>query len=105
MKYRSRSDITAAILTVALDGAKKTRIMYNAWLSFPQLEEYMGVLMKSGLLAHNEEERIYKTTDKGREFIESYKKMNDMIDVKPTKVKTRKDRQEKLKQSVDSGTK
>ena len=34
MKYRSRTDIAAAMLEIALDGAIKTKIMYKAFLSF-----------------------------------------------------------------------
>ena len=44
MKYRSRTDIAAAILEIALDGSIKTKITYRAFLSFPQLKEYLSVL-------------------------------------------------------------
>ena len=61
VKYRSRTDIAAAILEISLEGAIKTKIMYKAFLSFPQLKEYLGVLMEKELLEHNAAEQKYRT--------------------------------------------
>jgi predicted transcriptional regulator len=52
MKYRSRTDIAAAILEIALDGSIKTKITYRAFLSFPQLKEYLSVLEERELLEY-----------------------------------------------------
>lgn len=79
MKYRSRTDIAAAILEIALDGAIKTRIMYKAFLSFPQLKEYLSILEARGLLEHVAVDREYRTTDKGRQFLKMYKDVGHMI--------------------------
>lgn len=79
MKYRSRMDIAAAILDISQDGAIKTKIMYSAFLSFPQLKEYLGLLTDGGLLKYEDEERIYKTTDKGRRFLKMYKEVDAMV--------------------------
>ena len=72
-------DIAAAILEIAQDGAIKTRIMYNAFLSFPQLKEYLDLLLKGGLLEHDESDRTYHTTDKGRRFLKMYREVDRMI--------------------------
>ncbi|HXG06389.1 MAG TPA: winged helix-turn-helix domain-containing protein [Nitrososphaera sp.] len=48
MKQGSRTDIAAAILGIAVDGAIKTETMYRAFLSFPQLKEYLTVLEDRG---------------------------------------------------------
>lgn len=79
MKYRSRTDIAAAILEIALDGSIKTRIMYKAFLSFPQLKEYLAVLEQKGLLEHIAIDREYRTTDKGKQFLKMYKDVGHMI--------------------------
>lgn len=79
MKYRSRTDIAAAILEIALDGSIKTRIMYKAFLSFPQLKEYLAVLEAKGLLEHIAIDREYRTTDKGKQFLKIYKDVGHMI--------------------------
>ncbi len=79
MKYRSRMDIAAAILEIAQGGAIKTRIMYKAFLSFPQLKEYLELLLDGGLLEYNEEEKEYYTTEKGKQFLKMYKEVGQMI--------------------------
>ncbi|TLY01198.1 MAG: hypothetical protein E6K92_08895 [Thaumarchaeota archaeon] len=79
MKYRSRTDIAAAMLEIALDGAIKTKIMYKAFLSFPQLKEYLTVLEEKGLLDFISTDHEYRTTDKGRNFLKMYKDVGQMI--------------------------
>jgi predicted transcriptional regulator len=79
VKYRSRTDIAAAILEISLEGAIKTKIMYKAFLSFPQLKEYLGVLVEKELLEHNTEEQKYRTTDKGKQYLKMYRDVGQMI--------------------------
>lgn len=79
MKYRSRMDIAADVLEVAQGGAIKTRIMYKAFLSFPQLKEYLELLQDGGLLDYVAEEKEYYTTEKGRQFLKMYKDVGQMI--------------------------
>ncbi|HEX2014173.1 MAG TPA: winged helix-turn-helix domain-containing protein [Nitrososphaera sp.] len=79
MKYRSRTDIAAAILEIAIEGAIKTKIMYKAFLSFPQLKEYLAVLLDKGLLEYISTDHEYRTTDKGRQFLKLYKDVGQMI--------------------------
>lgn len=79
MKYRSRMDIAADVLEVAQGGAIKTRIMYKAFLSFPQLKEYLELLQGGGLLDYVAEEKEYYTTEKGRQFLKMYKDVGQMI--------------------------
>ena len=40
MKYRSRTEIVAMILEAANGGATKTKIMYNAYLSYNQVRNF-----------------------------------------------------------------
>ena len=79
MKYRSRMDIAAAILDTSQDAAIKTKIMYSAFLSFPQLKEYLGLLTEGGLLKYEDEERVYNTTDKGKRFLKMYREVDAMV--------------------------
>jgi predicted transcriptional regulator len=79
VKYRSRTDIAADILEIAMDGAIKTKIMYKAFLSFPQLKEYLTVLLERGLLEHVEDENEYRTTDKGKQFLKMYKEVGQIM--------------------------
>jgi len=48
---RSRAEITEAILRVVAAGyGRKMRMMYGAYLSYAQLEEYADFMIKSGLV-------------------------------------------------------
>ena len=58
------------ILKVAREGARKTRIMYIANLSYRLLEKYLGETVQLGLL-HSSDYR-YEVTKKGRAFLEKY---------------------------------
>jgi len=68
--YRNRLEIIADILRAAGDGAKKTRIMYFANLSYSLLEKYLAVAIKADLLVDNGGK--YGVTEKGRVFLEKF---------------------------------
>ena len=68
MKNRSRTNIVVAILDTAMGGSSKTKIMYDAYVSYAQLKEYLSILIAKGLLEPIEEENLYKTTKKGMKF-------------------------------------
>jgi predicted transcriptional regulator len=79
MGYRSRTDIIAKILEIAQGGVLKTRIMYGAFLSFPQLREYLKFLQENDLLEHSSEKNLYLTTGKGKRFLKSFREMQEML--------------------------
>jgi predicted transcriptional regulator len=91
MKYRDRTEIIALILTSAsrMSGVLKTKIMYEAFLSFSQLEEYVELLLRNGLLEHDELKKTYKTTEKGLRLLELYNSLPEIVDSKK-RTKTRK---------------
>mgnify|MGYP002395611715 CR=1 FL=1 len=70
VKYRRRFEIIADILNAADTGAKKTRIMYVANLSYRLLEKYLEETLKVGLIRLNN--NGYGVTEKGRTFLERY---------------------------------
>lgn len=69
-KYRDRLEIIADILRAAGSGAKKTRIMYVANLSYGLFEKYLGRTVQVGFLRLNDEG--YEVTKKGETFLEKY---------------------------------
>lgn len=71
-KNRNSIEIGASILLVAREGAKKTRIMYSANLSYGQLNRYLQLLTATGLLAHDGPKRGYKTTERGIVYLRQY---------------------------------
>ena len=50
MIYRSRTEIVALILDSANGGATKSKIMYNAYLSYNQLKEYLTMLIDNEMI-------------------------------------------------------
>ena len=79
MKYRSRAEITAVILQSAAAGATKTRLMYNAYLSYAQIKEYLRFLVENELLKYKEGTHLYKVTPKGREFLRVNEEINELV--------------------------
>ncbi len=49
-KYRSRTEIVAAILNASFDPTNKAKIMFKTYLSYALLNEYLDVMMKNDLL-------------------------------------------------------
>ena len=72
-RNRGRLDIIRDVLSVALVEVRKTRIMYQANLSFDQLENYLKLLLAGGLL-EREGNSMYLTTSKGQEYLQAYVK-------------------------------
>jgi predicted transcriptional regulator len=82
MKYRSRFEIASGILNVALAGnATKTRLMYGTFLSFAQINEYLGFLLANTLIMKDEATRIYAPTEKGLRFLHIYEDLSKLIPV------------------------
>lgn len=68
---RHSLDIVSDMLSAASVKARKTRIMYQANLSFTQVEKYLHSLLENGLLCHGGDS-CYAVTQKGLEFLKLY---------------------------------
>jgi predicted transcriptional regulator len=80
MKNRSRADIVAEILKIAIGGGtSKTTIMYGAYLSYAQLKEYLTVMLENGLLEEVTHKMQYRTTAKGLGFLKNYEHVGKMV--------------------------
>ena len=81
--HRSRTEIVIRILEVVSgsgsDGFAKYKIMYNAFLGYAQVKEYVTVLTDNCLLRYDVDSHTFKTTEKGRRFLETYNHMDDLI--------------------------
>jgi predicted transcriptional regulator len=79
--YRSRTEIAAQILRGANDYNEitKTKIMYVAFLSYKQLQEYLPPLIQNGLLEYLEGTKSYKITEKGLKFLKIYEKIEELV--------------------------
>jgi len=97
--YRSRLDITADILQVVSQNAKKTHIMYQANLSYKVLKRYLRDLTAASLMSFEIAEQCYVITTKGQAFLEAYKeyaKTNARIEKRLNDVESKKRKLEKL---------
>ena len=71
---RRRLNILADVLNATGGGARKTRIMQNANLSFALLEKYLGESLSLGFLRPNH--FGYEVTQKGQSFLEQYNELH-----------------------------
>lgn len=82
MKYRSRSEIIASILRSVRGGNTKTRIMYDAYLSYTQLKEYITHLEEINLIARNKTDNQYTLTENGQKFLAAYDQLLELVPAK-----------------------
>jgi predicted transcriptional regulator len=79
MKYRSRTEIVSMILETANGGATKTKIMYNAFLSYNQLKEYLSILIENNLIEYLDGTHKFKTTEKGLNLLKIHNEMAELL--------------------------
>ncbi|HVB12375.1 MAG TPA: winged helix-turn-helix domain-containing protein [Nitrososphaerales archaeon] len=84
MKYRSRGEILSNILrVVASNKATKTRLMYGAYLSYTQIEEYLGFILQQGLISQVSETNLYQLTEKGMQYLNLSDEMSHLVSPSP----------------------
>ena len=76
--YRGMYEISADILEVARDGARKSHIIYRANLNFLVVKKYLKLLQNARLLTLTEN-RIYRTTEKGVKYINHFNSLREYM--------------------------
>ena len=72
---RSELDLIGEILVLSKEGAKKTELLYQANLSYMQLQKYLPFLVEKNILEEHVVKnngylhRLYKTTEKGLDLL------------------------------------
>ena len=79
MGNRSRTEIVAMILDAANGGTTKTKIMYIAFLSYSQLNEYLSVLIENNLIEYLDGTHTFKTTEKGLNYLKMYNEIRKLL--------------------------
>jgi predicted transcriptional regulator len=80
MKYRSRTEIVCNILDAANGGGIiKTKIMYKAFLSYAQLNEYLSILIENNLIEYLDGTKTFKTTEKGLNYLKMHNEMGELL--------------------------
>jgi predicted transcriptional regulator len=79
MKHRSRTEIIDSMLRSIRAGTKKTHIMYEAYISFAQLKEYLRVLEERELISFEEDSGLYRITNRGLRYMNAYDEISELI--------------------------
>jgi len=74
---RNRQDIIYDILTICINGANKTKIVYEGNLNFRTTNHYLNDLIKSRFI--NKERDEYHTTQRGISLLESMNLVNAQL--------------------------
>ncbi len=97
-KNRDSLSLIAAILEAASNGASKTRIMYNANLSYKLLEKYLKIAINLDFLQLNGSK--YELTKEGLQFFQRYLDFNKRYTKAQDKIVKLKIERELLEQMV-----
>ena len=86
MRSRDRNEIVASILQSVInpktdDGIRRTRIMYNSFLSYSMVTHYLKLLTENGSLEYDELNKTYRITEAGLRILELHNKINEMLKV------------------------
>src|SRR5687768_1814382 len=77
---RSRTEIVDCILDAANGGGiTKTKIMYFAFLSYTQLNEYLSLLIENNLIEYHDGTKTFKTTEKGLNYLKMHNEMAELL--------------------------
>jgi predicted transcriptional regulator len=80
MGNRSRTEIVSSILDAANKGGEtKTKIMYFAFLSYNQLNEYLSLLIEHKLIEYLDGTHKFKTTEKGLHFLTMHNEIKKLL--------------------------
>jgi predicted transcriptional regulator len=84
-RRRTRSEVIVDVLSEALSGANKTRLMYRCNLNFSRFNRCLSEFLDAGLIesvAQNPEGvAIYKTTEKGRKLLRVLRKAEEFLSI------------------------
>ncbi len=79
---RSDIEISASILQVAMNDAKKSHIIYKANVNFKIGKKYLDRLITYGLLqGPKSENRVFRTTKKGADYINYFKSFKEYLNL------------------------
>jgi predicted transcriptional regulator len=76
---RDRVEIMAEILCLCTKPQSKTRIMYGTNLSWKMLQQYLAYMQEHELLEIKNETK-YGSSQKGREFVEKWNELKELLE-------------------------
>ncbi len=79
MAKRNRLEIMAEILSLCKQPQTKTKVMYGTNLSYKMLQKYLSQLQSRGLLEVHHSLTKYMTTQKGLDFLEKWRELEELF--------------------------
>ena len=61
------------------EGETKTKIMYIAFLSYNQVNEYLSILIENNLIEYRDGTHTYKTTQKGLNYLKMHHEISKLL--------------------------
>jgi predicted transcriptional regulator len=84
LKKRTRSEIIADILlTLANGAATRTRVMYNVFLTFEQVTDYLHYLLDRSLIEFDQGAKLYRITTRGMELLDACEGASNLTQIAP----------------------
>jgi len=81
---RGSLEIINTMLNVSMNGMLKTQIMYRSNLNSKQLQGYLDLLLKWGMLESKKSivtrRSVYTSTERGRKFVSTYAELTGLFD-------------------------
>lgn len=74
-RYRGKADIIADVVNATGSGARKTKIMHGANLSYRLLQKYLAEVVALGFIFFSD--KGYEVTERGRAFLERHRAFSD----------------------------
>jgi predicted transcriptional regulator len=76
----AKLDIVKRILeSTQNSGAQEQGLMYASYLSYMQIDEYLSVMVATGLVKFDRASRIYRITGKGMDFLASIRQIDYLM--------------------------
>jgi predicted transcriptional regulator len=79
VKHRNSTEIIDSLLKSIGSGATKTHIMYGAYLSYTQLQEYLTLLQDTGLIRFDQKSGVFILTERATDFMTAYEEIEDLV--------------------------
>ncbi len=76
-KRRGHFEIVVQILDLCMHGKRKTNILYQANLSFTQVEKYIADMLLCDLV--KQDGKKYFTTEKGKQVLDLFAELNEAL--------------------------
>jgi predicted transcriptional regulator len=79
---RTHLEIIASILDTCLHYTKRTQVMSQCNMSYPQCNGYLDLLLKANLLSieNDRQSFLLRTTSKGKDFLKAYNSVLTMME-------------------------